>query len=87
MCISFEPENKSKFLNELNSFYARYCTQNLRREQNDLIFILLAKQHPEITFTEEDVAKALKKITARKPVVIIAFAVSYSNHAKQLAPI
>ena len=62
---SFEPENKSEFSNELNSFYARYDNQNFRKEQEDLIAILRARQDPEITFNK-DVDKALRKIKARK---------------------
>ena len=63
---SFEPENKNEYFNELNSFYARFDTQDFSKEQNELNVTLRAKQDPEIIITLEYVDKALSKIKERK---------------------
>ena len=63
---SFQPENKNYLSNELNSFYARFDTQDFSKEQNELNVTLRAKQDPEIIISLEDVDKALSKIKARK---------------------
>ena len=55
---SFEPENKTEFSNELNSFYARFDTQDFSKEQNELNVTLRAKQDPEIIISLEDVDKS-----------------------------
>ena len=63
---SFEPENKSEFFNEFNSFYARYDNQDFRKRTKWFNCYPPCQQDPEITFNEEDVDKALIKIKARK---------------------
>ena len=64
--ISFEPENKTEFSYELNSFYARFVTQDFSKEQNELNVTLHAKQDPKIIISLKDVDKALSNIKARK---------------------
>ena len=62
---SYEPENKTEFSNELNSFYARFDTLDFGKEQNELNVTLRAKEDPEV-ISLEDVDKVLSKIKARK---------------------
>ena len=87
---SFEPENKNEFSNKLNSFYARFDTQDFdfSKEQKELKVTLRAKQDPENIISLEDVDKVLSKIKARKacgPANICGMLLKSCR--KQLAPI
>lgn len=83
-----DPENVDTYVNDINSFFARFDTHDFTEECNNVISIIRERNDDRILITYEDVLQSLKRVRCSKatgPDEVPAKVIKYC--AEQLVPI